>query len=178
MIMLRGQVPQKSGDPVQMIGSAVFKNGKMIGTLTGEETRISLFLRKKGLSHSTIQSFPDPINDKFRISVRVMKKGKTKVKVNTKKDPPEVNVTVPITIQVFSDPSLNNYTTDLKNQNLLKQSIKKDLETKTAELIKRTQTELKASHFYGIWKHVAIFGRYRNIKNIIGKRSTKLRRSK
>ena len=142
-----GQVPQKSGDPVQMIGSAVFKNGKMIGTLTGEETRISLFLRKKGLNHSTIQSFPDPINDKFRISVRVMKKGKTKVKVNTKKDPPEVNVTVPIIIQVFSDPSLKNYTTDLKNQNLLKQSIKKELETKTTELIKRTQTELKGEPF-------------------------------
>ena len=130
-----------------MIGSAVFKNGKMIGTLTGEETRISLFLRKKGLSHSTIQSFPDPLDDKFRISVRVMKKGKTKVKVNTKKDPPEVNVTVPITIQVFSDPSLKNYTTDLKNQNLLKQSIKKDLETKTTELIKRTQTEFKSEPF-------------------------------
>ena len=50
----------RSGDPVQMIGSAVFKDGKMIGTLTGEETRITLFLRRKALGHTFVQSFPIP----------------------------------------------------------------------------------------------------------------------
>ncbi len=144
---LAGQVPQKSGDPVQMIGSAVFKDGKMIGTLTGAETRISLFLRPKGLSHSVIQSYPDPINDQYRISVRMMKKGKTKVKIDTKTNPTEVKVTVPVALQVFSNPSLSNYTTNLKNQQRLKESIKDTLEKETIDFIKKTQDEFKSEPF-------------------------------
>lgn len=144
---LAGQVPQKSGDPVQMIGSAVFKDGKMIGTLTGAETRISLFLRPKGLSHSVIQSYPDPINDQYRISVRMMKKGKTKVKIDTKTNPTEVKVTVPVALQVFSNPSLSNYTTNLKNQQRLKESIKDTLEKETIDFIKKTQDAFKSEPF-------------------------------
>ncbi|MBS4224041.1 Ger(x)C family spore germination protein [Bacillus sp. FJAT-49682] len=142
-----GQVPQQSGDPVQMIGSAVFKDGRMIGTLTGEETRISLFLRRKALGHTFIESFPDPINDKYRITVRMTKPGHTKVKVNTKKSPPEINVSMPIRIQVFSNPSLTNYSTNIENQKRLKQSIKARMEKQTMKLIKRTQDEFKSEPF-------------------------------
>ncbi|MBU8880070.1 Ger(x)C family spore germination protein [Bacillus sp. FJAT-29790] len=145
---IAGQVPQKSGDPVQMIGSAVFKNGKMIGTLTGEETRFALLLRHKSLVHSVIESFPDPVNDKYRISVRV-KNGETKVKVNTQKVPAEVKVTVPMKVQILSDPSLADYTQDTKKRELLKQSIKETVEAKASELIKKTQKEFKGEPF--IW---------------------------
>ncbi len=41
---MAGQVPKRGGNPVQLIGSAVFKEGKMIGKLTGEETRIAILL--------------------------------------------------------------------------------------------------------------------------------------
>lgn len=142
-----GQVPQKAGDPAQMMGSAVFKNGKMIGTLTGEETRIALLLRRKSLNHSAFQSFPDPVDDKYRITVRVMKKNNVKINVNTKKSPPEINVTVPVTIQVFSDTSLTNYTTDKENQQILKQSIKESLEKATKKFIQKTQDEFKGEPF-------------------------------
>jgi spore germination protein KC len=142
-----GQIPQKSGDPVQMMGSAVFKDGKMIGTLTGEETRMSLLLRPKSLSHYAIQSFTDPINNDFRISTNIMLNGKTKVKIDATTDTPDVKVIVPVKIQVFSNPSLTNYTTNLKNQETLKASIKNELEKIAMDLIQKTQEKFKAEPF-------------------------------
>ncbi|AOV07288.1 spore gernimation protein GerC [Sporosarcina ureilytica] len=144
---IAGQIPQKSGDPVQMIGAAVFKNGKMVGVLTGEETRMALFLRTKSLSHFITQSFPDPINDDYRISVQIMMNGKTKVKLDLKTDLPKVNVTVPVKVQVFSNNSLANYTTNLRNQQKLKQAIKEDLEKSAMDLIKKTQEEFRSEPF-------------------------------
>ncbi|WP_172369129.1 Ger(x)C family spore germination protein [Sporosarcina jiandibaonis] len=142
-----GQIPQKSGDPVQMMGSAVFKNGKMIGILTGEETRMSLLLRQKPLSHYAIQSFTDPINNDYRISTQIMMNGKTRVKIDASSDIPDIKVTVPIKVQVFSNPSLTNYTTNLKHQETLKQSIKNELEQIAKDLIQKTQEEFKAEPF-------------------------------
>lgn len=142
-----GQIPQKSGDPVQIIGSAVFKNGKMVGSLTGKETRIALFLRRKALEHTFVESFQDPVNDKYRITLRMTKPTKTKVKINTKKTPAEVKVTIPIRLQVFSDPSLVNYPTNSANQKKLRKSIKENLEKETMDFIKRTQEEFKSEPF-------------------------------
>ncbi|MBS4210264.1 Ger(x)C family spore germination protein [Bacillus sp. FJAT-50079] len=142
-----GEIPQKSGDPAQIMGSAVLKNGKMIGTLTGQETRTALFLRPRGLAHSVIQSFPDPIKEDYRITVRMIKNGSTKVKINTKGDVPDINVTVPIRIQVLSNPSLTDYAIDIGKQTQLKKAIKKDLEKQAMNLIKRTQTEFKSEPF-------------------------------
>lgn len=51
-----------------MIGSAVLKNGKMIGVLTGEETRNSLLLREKSKTHHYIDTFIDPKMEGLRIS--------------------------------------------------------------------------------------------------------------
>jgi spore germination protein KC len=142
-----GQIPQMAGDPVQMMGSAVFKNGQMIDTLTGEETRMALLLRQKSLSHYAIQSFADPINNNFRISTQIMLDGKTKVKIDATTDIPDVKVTVPVKVQVFSNPSLTNYTTNLKHQETLKESIENELEKIATDLIRKTQEEFKAEPF-------------------------------
>ncbi|MDN4608450.1 Ger(x)C family spore germination protein [Sporosarcina highlanderae] len=144
-----GQVPQKEGDPVQMIGSAVLKNGKMIGVLTGEETRNSLLLREKSKTHHYIDTFIDPKMEGHRISARVGKEEHSKVKINVKTEPPEVFVTVPLKVQVLSIPSQIDYASNEKNQALLKGEIKKDLEEKISSLIKKTQKEFGAEPF--VW---------------------------
>ncbi|WP_339253606.1 Ger(x)C family spore germination protein [Sporosarcina sp. FSL W8-0480] len=144
-----GQVPQKEGDPVQMIGSAVLKNGKMIGVLTGEETRNSLLLREKSKTHHYIDTFIDPKMEGLRISARVGKEERSKVKINVKTEPPEVFVTVPLKVQVLSIPSLIDYANNEKNQALLKEEIKKELEEKISSLIKKTKEEFGAEPF--VW---------------------------
>ena len=75
---LAGQVPKKGGDPVQLMGSAVFKEGKMIGKLTGEETRIANLLDNTQDIGDLFSSFADPLNKKYKIGVRIEKKIKRK----------------------------------------------------------------------------------------------------
>lgn len=144
-----GQVPQKAGDPVQMIGSAVLQNRKMIGTLNGEETRMALLMRRKSPINSFVASFKDPLNDNFRISARIIKDGHTKIDVSTNQEPAKINVSIPIKLQVRSNPGLINYTTNEKNQNILKKSIEKQMEQQAKNLIKKTQTEYKGEPF--VW---------------------------
>lgn len=146
---LAGEVPQKSGDPVQMIGSAIIQNRKMIGTLDGEETRLSLLLRRKSLLESMVASFPDPVNKEFRISVRMMRNGNTKVKVDTNREPAKVQVKVPVRLQITSNPGLVSYTMNEEKQKILKQSIKENLERSSLKLIKKMQNEYKGEPF--VW---------------------------
>ncbi|MFD1706467.1 Ger(x)C family spore germination protein [Siminovitchia sediminis] len=146
---LAGQVPQKAGDPVQMIGSAVLRNRKMIGTLTGEETRIAMLLREEPVFDAIITSFPDPVKEGSRISVRLIETSPTRVKVDTKQEPAKVNVQVPVVLQIHSNPANVSYTTNQHNQNLLKKSIKKRLEERSARLVEKMQNEFKGEAF--VW---------------------------
>ncbi|MEC0267011.1 Ger(x)C family spore germination protein [Paenibacillus anseongense] len=144
-----GEIPQKAGDPVQIMGSAVLRNGLMIGTLTGEETRHALLLRKKALAHNFVSSFPDPQNRNYRITLRLIKEKNSKIKINVKKDPPEVDVEIPITLQILSIPSLINYVSDLNNQKLLKQAVKEELENTSKRIVAKCQKNYQGEPF--IW---------------------------
>jgi len=95
---MAGQIPQESCDPVQMMGSAVFKNAKMIVTLSGEETRTALLLRRKIITDYYVQSFPDPINDQYRVVMQLQRQDKMKMKMNFKNVVPEINITIPINL--------------------------------------------------------------------------------
>ncbi|MFC5452685.1 Ger(x)C family spore germination protein [Paenibacillus aestuarii] len=146
---IAGEIPQISGDPVQIMGSAVLKDGVMIGKLTGEETRHVLLLRRKALSHVFVSSYPDPLDNKYRVTVRLLKSSNTQIQINVKKDPPVIHVKVPIKAQVLSIPSLNNYVTDEGNQRLLTKAISNDLKEISTRLIQKTQQEYRAEPF--VW---------------------------
>ncbi|OZM58081.1 spore gernimation protein GerC [Lottiidibacillus patelloidae] len=142
-----GQINARGGDPVQVIGSAILKEGKLIDTITGEETRIALLLRKESEADNWLATYEDPLNEGYRIAARLIKDKKTKININTDKKTPVVDVTVPITFQVVAIPSQENYVLDLKKQKLLKKSIAKALEEKTMEFVKKTKEEYKDEPF-------------------------------
>ncbi|WP_284645604.1 Ger(x)C family spore germination protein [Paenibacillus silviterrae] len=155
-----GEIPHDSGDPAEMLGSAVFNSGRMIGTLTGEETRFALYLRRKALVHSFIASYKDPLNPKFQISVRMIKEEDTKIKVNTEGDRAQVKVTVPIVLQVLSIPSLTNYVTDTENQKKLIASLEKQFEQISRKVVEKSQKQFKADPF--LW-HLNARGTFKTL---------------
>lgn len=145
---LAGSVPKKGGNLVQLIGSAVFKEGKMIAKLTGEETRSALILDNTSRIEDMYVSYQDPLHEKYMVACRVKKKTATKVKVKLRKGPPIINVMVPIEIEVLSTPSMENYSEDLEKQMLLKKKIESELKENLNALVKRTQDEFKSEPFY------------------------------
>jgi spore germination protein KC len=143
-----GQVPKKGGNPAQLIGAAVFKEGKMIGTLTGEETRVARLLDNTSNTRDLFSSFEDPLDKRYKIAVRLKKTNKNKVKVKLRNGPPKIEVYYPIEMKVLSVPSMIDYASNRENQRKLKRAIEKKLKENAENLIKRTQEEFKTEPFY------------------------------
>lgn len=131
----------------QFIGSAVFKEGKMVGTLTGEETRISILLNDTLTMGDILTTYPDPNNKKYRISTRIMKKEKNEVDIDLSGVMPTINLKVPLYVEVLSDPSMVNYGSSEEKKEELEQYLEEQHKEKITKLIKKMQEEYKGEPF-------------------------------
>ncbi|MFD2673373.1 Ger(x)C family spore germination protein [Marinicrinis sediminis] len=145
---LAGQIEQKGGSPSQFIGSGVFKEGKLIGYLNGEETRLSLLLDPTVKIKEIIATFKDPLSEQYRITVRIILSEKPTLDMQLKKEPAQIHAEIPIGIEILNIPSMVDYACNMKNQTLLKASIEDELNQKFAALIRKTQTTLKGEPFH------------------------------
>ncbi len=147
-----GQVPKKGDNPAQIIGVAIINNTKMVGSLTGAETRLMLSMWPNAKADNWLQSIPDPVEKDQHIGVRIITKDKPKIKIHTK-GKLKIDVEVSKNIEITSISSYTNYVTDPKKQKLLVESIEKDLEEDSNNLIKRAQKEFKVDIFN--WYYVS-----------------------
>jgi spore germination protein KC len=130
-------------DSTQFIGSAVFRNGVMIDKLTGQETRTINILDDSTDIRDILMDIPDPFSNKQKqFAARVMKTENNKVKMNLKGPTPKIFITIPLKIEIISNPSMVNYT-KIKNQQIVKRQIANHLKTMNEKLLKKTQTKLK-----------------------------------
>ncbi|MDP4090598.1 MAG: Ger(x)C family spore germination C-terminal domain-containing protein, partial [Bacillota bacterium] len=111
-----GEVDKEGGNPTEIIGSAVFKEERMIGSMTGEETRLALLLSTYSKAKSMHIAFPDPLMDKKMIIARLDKKGNAKVKVDISGEKPRIDVEVSVNLNLMAIPTKNNYTDDENNR--------------------------------------------------------------
>ena len=134
-------------DNTQFMGSAVFKNGVIIDKLTGQDTRIINILDDTTNIGDILINIPDPFSDKPQmIGVRVLKNKNNKVKMNLKGAKPKIGITIPINIEVLSNPSMVNFK-EKKNQQIFKKYIAAHFSKEFEEFFKKTQTELKGAPF-------------------------------
>ncbi|MGM8213763.1 Ger(x)C family spore germination protein [Virgibacillus sp. W0430] len=132
----------------QAAGSAVFKEGKMIGKITGEETRLATMLNNTLEVANILTTFPDPFDERYRIATRMKSNKSTKIKMNLKKETPSIDVTVPLEVDVLTNHSMTPYWgKDIEKRETVKRSIEEDLKAKLEEFIKKTQEELKGNPF-------------------------------
>ncbi len=149
---IAGQVYIKDTNPTQMMGSAVIKNGRMIGLMTGTETRLTLLMRPKKITDNILVIFLDPLKSNESISAKLMR-GRTKIDVNIDKEYPIINVTVPVRLSISAISSLIDYIDNQKNQEILRNSIKEFLEDEAMKLVKKTQKEFGGDPF--LWSTAA-----------------------
>ncbi|WP_409251990.1 Ger(x)C family spore germination protein [Bacillus sp. SCS-153A] len=143
---LPGELYKKGGTPVQIIGSAAFRNGKMEGSLTGEEVRMMTILREHLTPKDLAFTFPDPLEEKFRITGKATNT-ETNVKVDVSKPKPVITVDAWLDVKILSIPSMINYVEDLKKQEELDQYMEERFQSLADKLVKKTQEELKAEAF-------------------------------
>lgn len=144
---MAGQVPKKGGNPIQIMGSAVFKEGKMIGKLNGEETRIARLLNNTVPTRDIFSSFTDPLDKDYKIGVRLRKVKSVGVKVDVEEDIPKIDVYYPVEIAVLSVPSMINYGSNFENQRKLKEYLEEHMKKNAEELFEKTQKEFEGNPF-------------------------------
>ncbi len=130
-------------DDTQFIGSAVFKSGVMISTLTGQETRTVNILDDTTNIKDILVNIPDPFSEeKKQFAARILKTENNKVKMNLNGGIPKISITIPLQIEIMSNPSMANFLED-KNRQILKKHISEHIEQVNEKLFKKTQTKLK-----------------------------------
>ncbi|MFS0672253.1 Ger(x)C family spore germination protein [Ornithinibacillus sp. 179-J 7C1 HS] len=131
----------------QFVGSAVFKEGKMIDTLTIEETRMAYLLNPTLKSGYFLATFEDPFDENYRIVSRIEADGPLKLKMDLKSNTPSIKVTVPLLFEVVSNHSMTDYTRNLDKRDKLKETLKEYMDKKLEDFIKKTQEEYMANPF-------------------------------
>lgn len=135
-------------DNTQFIGSAVFRNGVMIDKLTGQEMRIVNVLDDTTNISDILINIPDPFSEKpQQMAIRMLKIENNKVKMNLNKGAkPKIYITVPLKIEILSNPSMVSFI-DKKNKQILKKSINDQLTAEFDGILKKSQTELKGAPY-------------------------------
>lgn len=142
---LAGQLPRKGGNKTELIGSAVFRGGKMAGTINGSETVILNMLR--GWFKETIYALPDPQSPARFIVFRLLAERKPQIKVRFKAEGiPVISVRVPLDGEMISLQSGINYE-EPGRLPVLQREINRRLESETRQLIRKTQEEFRADIF-------------------------------
>lgn len=131
----------------QFIGSAVFKEGKMIGKMNGQETRIAVLLDETAEMSDVLTTYQDPLNKDYRIATRLIKTHPVDYKINFNKSPAKVNIYVPLTVEVLSDPAMTNYARNREKQETLRDHIEKSIASNIEKFIKKSQEEFGGSPF-------------------------------
>lgn len=132
----------------QFLGSAVFKEGVMIGKLTGEETRIFYLINNLRKAPTMITTISDPLHENESKAIRIKKPKKNDVKLKIdKQGDGKIIVKIPLTVDVLSDFSMENYAKSIKKREILKKHIEEQLTKRFENFIKRTQEEFKGQPF-------------------------------
>ena len=130
-------------DDTQFIGAAVFRNGVMIGKLNGQETRTVNILDDTTNIKDILIDLPDPFsNNKKQFAARILKTKSNKVKMNVKSARLKIDITIPLKIEIMSNPSMVNFAKK-RNQQIVKRQITNHLKKVNEKLFKKTQTKLK-----------------------------------
>ena len=134
-------------DHTQFIGSAIFKNGVMVGKLNGQETRIVNILDDTTEIKEVLATHKDPFSDNQRVAIRVMKAANNRIKMNLKGPKPKIQITLPLKFDILTNPSMTDYAKSKKNRDTFKKSMIDQTESLFEGVLKKTQTELKGAPY-------------------------------
>lgn len=97
-----GQLSRGGGDPVEFIGTAIFRGDRLAGFLNIDETQMLLALR--GEMGKAVTTFPDPTAPGRPVTVRIHQENKPKVTASYRGTTPHVQVRLLLEGEVLAAP--------------------------------------------------------------------------
>ncbi|PKM73103.1 MAG: Ger(x)C family spore germination protein [Firmicutes bacterium HGW-Firmicutes-16] len=87
-----GQLPRKGGNQYEILGTALFDGGKMIGELNGDESRV--LLMTQGKFQIASYAIEDPIETKLTDTLKVRQQKKPRIQISFQNNEPIINLTI------------------------------------------------------------------------------------
>jgi len=105
-----GDTPRNGGQEIELLGTAVFDGGKMVGKLTGFESQMVSLIW--GHLKRTVFTIPDPKSPEHIIPIEIKEFESPKVKVDTKSEKPHIEVKLSVEGDMTAIQSGENYEHD------------------------------------------------------------------
>jgi len=145
---LAGDMPSTKGES-QLMGVAVFKMDKMVGTLTGDETKYLNMLT--GEMQFSFLVIPDPLKENTVVGVSLKQAMKPSIKVSTDGEHLHISVELFIEPELVGVSSGTNYESNIQ-MNIIESELARIIGEGCRQLVDQSQEEFR-SDIFG-------FGRY------------------
>jgi spore germination protein KC len=145
---LPGDIPREGGNPAAVIGTAVFKGGKLAGMLTNEETRMMAILM--GNFPKGFLTIIDPKKPERNVHILFRLGKDPQINVGFVNNRPVIDIDVLLEGELTSIASDINYESE-DNRKLLEQEVSKTIKLEMVDMLNHTQA---------LETDVVNFGRY------------------
>lgn len=149
---LAGEMPSDKED-TQFLGTAVFRRDRMVGSLTGDQTRY--FNMLTGMLSESFLIIEDPKRNGYSLGVTLRQARKPVVKVDLGGDRPKVDV------EMYQEPEIVGISSGLNYES---QELKAVLEEKLAKIIRNRCQEVVNIAQEDFRSDIFGFGRYARMK--------------
>lgn len=139
-----GDINRSGGNPIECVGTAVFRGDRMIGELSGDETRYLQLL--SGSLQQFILTLPSATGAKNLVSLGIRNQEPMKVKILLRNGHPKVAITQTFEAELLGDQSATSFTTD-GNHHYLEQVSAKVIQRKEVALISKVFKQMQADPF-------------------------------
>lgn len=156
-----GHVPRSGGNPLEFVGTAIFKRDKLVTYLDGIETRMLLSIR--GELMRTQMDFPDPIAKGKYVNVELKHARKTSIQVDLTSRPVKVKIKEKLEADLNGAQGAVDYTQP-DNLHVLEKAISERIKTRQEHLVTRIFHEYQADPFTIFKRARAQFTTYQDLQ--------------
>ncbi len=131
-----GEIPREGDTPFEIMGTAVFKDNHMVGTLTGTENR-TMAMANGNYLRSTF-SIRDPLEPSKHLAMDVRAGSPPVIKVQLRGNRPLISVELSLEADLLASQSSVDYS-DLKNIKILEKLVALKVSKTLKDTVKKTQ---------------------------------------
>ncbi len=139
-----GQVNRAGGNPVECIGTALFKSDHMVGVLSGEQTRYLQLLN--GMIGRIVINMKSPVGNPNYVSVGVKYAEPIRVSVRLSKNP-QIRVNQSFEAELLGDQTNATFASD-KNRQILERALASEIKRNEVGLIQTVFKKYDAEPFH------------------------------
>ncbi len=140
-----GDINRTGGNPIECVGTAVFRGDRMIGELSGDETRYLQLL--SGSLQQFILTLPSAKGGKNLVSLGIRNQQPMKVKILFRNGHPKLVITQAFEAELLGDQSAMSFTLDSKHHTI-EQVAAKIIQSKEAALITKMYKKMQTNPFH------------------------------